>query len=471
MPSHKIAIVTGGNRGIGHEIARQLLKSDLFVVVGARDQVKCDNALASLRKEGANVAAFPLDVNDTKSVRRFVEHVEKQHGAPSVLVNNAGVYPEATDAKVVDSSTAIWRETFETNLFGAVRMCREVVPLMKKLRYGRIVNISSGLGQLHQMGEGSPAYRVSKAALNALGEDRHGRRGGPAHRGGGRRDRRVAEPPSLERSNRPVLPRPQADPVVSRRTLHLAALVLAALLVASCSFTKLAYMNAAFAYSNATPALTWLVDDYVDLSGAQREFVRERLARAFAWHRADELPEYNRFLESVLRQVEDNLTVEEARSDYRELRERYHRLLDRVLPDAAEFILQLDGEQAAQMERKFAEDNRKMLNEATRGTPAARLERRVKRTLEHLEEFTGALDSAQRELVARHVAAMEDTYRERLADRTYRQNEIVALRAREEKLFGMLSALSASLSAEQRAYFQKRVRGFMRDISGLAAGS
>ena len=168
MPSHKIAIVTGGNRGIGHEIARQLLKADLFVVVGARDQVKCDNALASLRKDGANVAAFPLDVNDTKSVRRFVEHVEKQHGAPSVLVNNAGVYPEATDAKVVDASTAIWRETFETNLFGAMRMCREVVPLMKKIRYGRIVNISSGLGQMHQMGEGSPAYRVSKAALNAL---------------------------------------------------------------------------------------------------------------------------------------------------------------------------------------------------------------------------------------------------------------------------------------------------------------
>jgi NAD(P)-dependent dehydrogenase (short-subunit alcohol dehydrogenase family) len=70
--------------------------------------------------------------------------------------------------KVVDSPTSTWRETFETNLFGAVRMCREVVPLMRKLRYGRIVNVSSGLGQLQQMGEGSPAYRVSKAALNAL---------------------------------------------------------------------------------------------------------------------------------------------------------------------------------------------------------------------------------------------------------------------------------------------------------------
>lgn len=168
MATKKIAIVTGGNRGIGHEIARQLMKSELFVVIGARDPTKCDIAVEALRAGGANVAGYPLDVNDTKSVRRFVEHVEKQHGAPGVLVNNAGVYPESTEAKVVDTPTSAWRETFETNLFGAVRMCREVVPFMKRLRYGRIVNISSGLGQLHQMGEGSPAYRVSKAALNAL---------------------------------------------------------------------------------------------------------------------------------------------------------------------------------------------------------------------------------------------------------------------------------------------------------------
>ena len=168
MPARRIAIVTGGNRGIGHEIARQLMKEDVFVVVGARDQAKCDRAVESLSGQGGTVAAFPLDVSDTKSVRRFVEHLGKEHGAPSILVNNAGVYPEAFDAKVVDASTSLWRKTFEVNLFGAMRMCREVVPLMKKLRYGRIVNISSGMGQLHQMGEGSPAYRASKAALNAL---------------------------------------------------------------------------------------------------------------------------------------------------------------------------------------------------------------------------------------------------------------------------------------------------------------
>ena len=168
MPAKKIAIVTGGNRGIGREIARQLMKADMYVVIGCRSEPKCAMAVDDLQRDGANIAGFQLDVNDTNSVRRFVEHVEKAHGKPAILVNNAGVYPEETESKVEDTPTSVWRETFETNLFGAVRMCREVLPLMKKLRYGRIVNISSGLGQLHQMGEGSPAYRVSKAALNAL---------------------------------------------------------------------------------------------------------------------------------------------------------------------------------------------------------------------------------------------------------------------------------------------------------------
>jgi NAD(P)-dependent dehydrogenase (short-subunit alcohol dehydrogenase family) len=168
MPAKKIAIVTGANRGIGLEIARQLVKEDVLVVLGTRDLAKGEAAAAEIKGRKNNAVAYQLDVNDTKSVRRFVEQVEKGHGPPSILVNNAGVYPEETTAKVVDTPTSMWRETFETNVFGAVRMCREVVPLMRKLRAGRIVNISSGLGQLHHMGEGSPAYRVSKAALNAL---------------------------------------------------------------------------------------------------------------------------------------------------------------------------------------------------------------------------------------------------------------------------------------------------------------
>ena len=168
MAARRIAVVTGGNRGLGYEIARQLARAEVFVVIGARDPVKGEAAAARLAAEGGGVAAFALDVNDTRSVRRFVEHVEKAHGTPSILVNNAGVYPESTDATVLDTPTSVWRETFETNLFGPVRMCREIVPRMRKLRYGRVVNVSSGLGQLQQMAEGSPAYRVSKSALNAL---------------------------------------------------------------------------------------------------------------------------------------------------------------------------------------------------------------------------------------------------------------------------------------------------------------
>ncbi len=168
MPARKVAIVTGGNRGIGREIARQLATAEMTVVIGSRDAAKGEQAARELEAEGVQVASLQLDVIDTKSVRRFVEQVDKKFGAPSVLVNNAGVYPESRAARVQDVPTSIWRETFETNLFGPVRMCREVIPLMKRLKFGRIVNISSGLGQLHQMAEGSPAYRVSKASLNAL---------------------------------------------------------------------------------------------------------------------------------------------------------------------------------------------------------------------------------------------------------------------------------------------------------------
>ena len=263
-------------------------------------------------------------------------------------------------------------------------------------------------------------------------------------------------------------------------------------------------MNAGLAYSNATPVLTWMVSDYVDLSGAQRDFVRDRLSRAFAWHRADELPEVRGLLERVLRDSEDGITADEARAAFRSLRERYDRLVERVLPDVADLLLQLDAGQAAQMERAFAEDNRKMMKEAARGAPGERFERRVKRSLEHFEEFTGPLGEAQAGLVAKHLAAMEDTFEERLADRRYRQAQAVAiararparddaiaalrrllvdtdtwraveyrkkLASREEKLVQLVAALSATLSPQQRSHFDKRVRGFMRDITELTASN
>ena len=101
-------------------------------------------------------------------MRGFVEHVLEHHGTPGILVNNAGIHPEAAAGRVLETPISVWRATFETNLLGVVRLCREVVPLMQKSGYGRVVNIASGLGQLDHMSDGRPAYRASKAALNAL---------------------------------------------------------------------------------------------------------------------------------------------------------------------------------------------------------------------------------------------------------------------------------------------------------------
>ena len=168
MPAKRVAIVTGANRGIGFEIARQLISENVFVVAGCRDAAKCEATAEKLRSAGDNVAAHVLDVNDTHSVRAFVESVVRNAGAPSILVNKAGVFPEERGAKLTDLSTAYWRMTFETNLFGAMRMCREVVPHMQKLRYGRVVNVSSGAGQISTMSTYAPAYSISKAALNAF---------------------------------------------------------------------------------------------------------------------------------------------------------------------------------------------------------------------------------------------------------------------------------------------------------------
>jgi NAD(P)-dependent dehydrogenase (short-subunit alcohol dehydrogenase family) len=163
----KVAIVTGANRGIGKEIARQLASEGVCVVIGSRDAEKGVAAAKDLAGLPGEVTSHALDVEDTKSVRAFMEFLVTI-GAPSILVNNAGVYPEARQAGILDSPPKVWRKTLGTNIIGAVRMVQAVVPHMKQLHQGRIVNISSGLGQMHKMGEGGPAYRVSKAGLNAL---------------------------------------------------------------------------------------------------------------------------------------------------------------------------------------------------------------------------------------------------------------------------------------------------------------
>jgi len=121
-----------------------------------------------LRKEGLEVAFHALDVDSDDGVAALRSYLDREIGRADVLVNNAGILIDSRSTSVLKEPVDTFRRTLETNFYGALRMCRALVPLMRKHRYGRIVNLSSGLGQLHDMGDGTPAYRVSKAALNAL---------------------------------------------------------------------------------------------------------------------------------------------------------------------------------------------------------------------------------------------------------------------------------------------------------------
>ncbi len=160
MNAMRTALVTGGNRGIGLAVCRQLAARGHRVLLGARDLATGEAAARAL---GAGVRAVALDVADPDAAARLAAEV----GGVDVLVNNAGVhYDDWQQALAVD-----WRivaEAFATNLFGAWRCAIAFAPAMRERGWGRIVNVSSEAGSLAGMGAGTPAYATSKAALNAL---------------------------------------------------------------------------------------------------------------------------------------------------------------------------------------------------------------------------------------------------------------------------------------------------------------
>jgi NAD(P)-dependent dehydrogenase (short-subunit alcohol dehydrogenase family) len=165
----RVAVVTGGNRGIGLEMCRQLAKQGgIHVVLASRDAKKGDAAAKKLRDEKLDVESHALDVTGEASVHAFATWLENAHRRCDILVNNAGILADPRGSRVLDSDVAIWHQTLATNLIGPLMMIQALAPLMKKNGYGRIVNVSSGQGQLSDMGVGTPAYRVSKTALNAL---------------------------------------------------------------------------------------------------------------------------------------------------------------------------------------------------------------------------------------------------------------------------------------------------------------
>jgi NAD(P)-dependent dehydrogenase (short-subunit alcohol dehydrogenase family) len=169
MIKGRVAIVTGGNCGIGLEVCRQLAMQDLAVVLGSRKDAEGRNAAHDLeRAAGISIRSVQLDVTDQTSVDRVSAMLEEKFGRLDILVNNAGVHYDTWEkASNADLEVTV-QEALATNLIGPWRMIRALLPLMRRGKWGRIVNVSSEAGSLAAMGAGPPAYQISKAALNAL---------------------------------------------------------------------------------------------------------------------------------------------------------------------------------------------------------------------------------------------------------------------------------------------------------------
>lgn len=160
-----VAIVTGANRGIGLEVVRQLANR-MTVILGARDLDKGKAAAKTLAGEGFNVLPRKLDVTDPESINHLVAEVEEL-GRLNILINNAGILYD-TWQQADNADLDVVHKALETNTFGPWRMCQAFLPMMRRSEHGRIVNVSSEAGSLTSMGSGTPAYSVSKVALNAL---------------------------------------------------------------------------------------------------------------------------------------------------------------------------------------------------------------------------------------------------------------------------------------------------------------
>ena len=164
----RIALVTGANRGLGFETARQLLGKGLSVVLAGRDAAALERAHRNLSEQDRpRAVTVQMDVTRVESITAAQRAVTEQVGAVHVLVNNAAVLLGEND-DVLSIPADDYQRTFETNVFGVIEVCRAFVPGMARAGYGRIVNVSSGAGQLATMATYAPAYSMSKAAVNAF---------------------------------------------------------------------------------------------------------------------------------------------------------------------------------------------------------------------------------------------------------------------------------------------------------------
>lgn len=174
MDEKRVALVTGANRGMGLATAEAMVLRGYQVVMVGRDAERIQDSVQVLKAGGLNAEAFVADVTDDKAVAVLGAHLTDRYGRLDVLVNNAGVILEHGTAKD-PASTSVFqvpleliRDTLEINTLGSLRLIRIAVPLMRRHGYGRIVNVSSGMGALSEMDGRWPGYRLSKTGLNAL---------------------------------------------------------------------------------------------------------------------------------------------------------------------------------------------------------------------------------------------------------------------------------------------------------------
>jgi len=161
----RVALVTGGNRGIGLAVVHGLAENGVKVLLGSRDHRQGETAARRLLGKKLLVEPVALNVAHRESIDRLCNDLALRKVVVDVLVNNAGVYPQGG---TLDTDEAAFREAMEVHFFGPLRLCQRLVPSMRKRKYGRVVNVSSGYGAFSDGLEGPAAYSLSKAALNAL---------------------------------------------------------------------------------------------------------------------------------------------------------------------------------------------------------------------------------------------------------------------------------------------------------------
>ncbi len=159
-----IALVTGGNRGIGLEVCRQLGQKGYKVILGARKIPAGKEAEDQLKKEGLDVTFQPLDVKNEDQIGFLSSWLDMEYNKLDVLINNAGI--GIGNSGLVDADLEEIRDIMEVNFYGPMRMSKMFIPLLKKSVEGKIINVSSGMGAISEMGTGYAGYRFSKAGLN-----------------------------------------------------------------------------------------------------------------------------------------------------------------------------------------------------------------------------------------------------------------------------------------------------------------